>query len=99
MTGVALLQRQARVAAGHALGPRFRERDHAAGVVADLPLEESVRDDVPSEVRSERRFTQHDRHAAELVAVAVHANGLHLDDLLYNGRHLRWHAGSVDTVE
>src|SRR5437899_5331006 len=44
---VALLQRQPRVAAGQALGPGLRERDHSAGVIADLVFVEPRRGDVP----------------------------------------------------
>src|SRR5229473_1508903 len=96
---VALLQRQPRVAAGQALGPGLRERDHSAGVIADLVFVEPGRGDVPPEVRTERGVPQHHGHAAEFVAVSVDPRSAHCNDLLDARRHYGLHARCIAVVE
>ncbi len=99
MVGISLFQREPRIAARNPFGPGRRERNHAARVIADLPLEKSPRDDVPAEICPERRIAQYHGNTAELVAVAIDANGFHPDRLLDARRHHRRHAGSIEVIE
>src|SRR5882762_10671864 len=96
---VTLLQRQPRVAAGQALGPGLRERDHSAGVITDLVFVEPGRGDVPTEVCTERGVPQHHGHAAEFIAVGVNPRSAHCDDLLDARRHHGLHARCIAVVE
>src|SRR5882672_4519531 len=83
---VALLQRQARVAAGQTLGSCLGKRNPAALVVAHLALVETARGDVPAQISTERRLEQHHRHTAEFVAVFIRSRNLQWNDLLDDRR-------------
>src|ERR1043166_7594316 len=86
---IALLKRGARITRRQSLYPRGRKWNPAARVIAHLTPMEPGRRYVPTEVRTERRFQQHHRNAADLIAVGIDAG----HDLLQNFSDVRWLEG------